>query len=251
MNPAYAQKYAAYEESHWWFRARRIILADLLRREIDWKPGLDVLEVGVGPGLNLYSLYPSTSRLRGMEPDVENAKIAAGRGPVPVAVGTVEAMPDELANQRYDLITLFDVLEHIENDLEALRRLRGLLRDGGALVLTVPAHAWLWSRHDVMNQHFRRYSRTGLENVLRAAGFHIQRLGFFNSFLLPLVAGARWLGRWRKESTAEAETDFDQSAGWLDPLFFQIFSAERHWLRHASFPSGVSLFAVARISLNS
>lgn len=246
MDRAYAQKYAALEASHWWFRARRIILADLLRREVSWRPGMSVLEIGVGPGLNLYSLYPEDCRLHGLEPDEENASIASKRGSVPVSVGTVEQLPESLQRQSFDVITMFDVLEHIEDDLNGLQIVNDRLAENGVLVLTVPAHQWLWSHHDVINHHFRRYSRKQLVEVLKQAGFRVQRATYFNFLLLPLVMGARILERVLPHKTAENKTDFEKSSGFLDQVLFRIFSAEASWLRTRGFPSGVSLFAVAR-----
>src|SRR4051794_12393033 len=106
MERSYAEKYSSFEESHWWFRARRVILRGLLAREVEWRPGMKVLEVGVGPGLNLYALYPENCHLKGLEPDAGNAALAGQRGSVPVYVGTVEAMPAELREEKFDLITM-------------------------------------------------------------------------------------------------------------------------------------------------
>lgn len=206
---------------------------------------MQVFEIGVGPGLNLYSLYPSNCEVQGLEPDAENALLANRRGQIPVSVGTIEAMPAELRERSYDVITMFDVLEHIEDDCAAVETVKKLLRPGGYFVLTVPAYEWLWSQHDDVNHHFRRYTRKRLLAPMERAGFAIQRATYFNTLLLPTVAAARLLQRVLPRRDKEI-SDFDRSSGGLDKLLFQIFSSEAWWLRRSSFPSGVSLFAIGR-----
>jgi len=246
MQASYAEQYSGYEENHWWFRARRVILRRLLAREIDWRPGLRVLEIGVGPGLNLYSLYPAGCELRGMEPDAGNAAIAGKRGPVPVSVGTLEALPPELQAATFDVITMFDVLEHIEDDAAALGIVRARLAPGGVLVLSVPAYQWMWGQQDVVNLHFRRYSRGRLLALLQAAGFQVRRATYFNTLLFPPIAAIRLLARCFSSSRRPPKSDFEYSTGGLSELLFRIFAAEAGWLERRSFPFGVSLFAVAR-----
>src|SRR5262249_54945078 len=93
----------------------------------------------------------------------------------------------------YDLVTLFDVLEHLDDDSEALGKAKSLLGDGGKLVVTVPAHRFLWSPHDVINQHRRRYRRSELRLRVREAGLRLDRMTYFNSYLFPAVYFARFL----------------------------------------------------------
>ena len=116
MKPEYARQYDSLEQFHWWFRVRRIILKGLLERHAGWKSGLRVIEIGTGPGENLQALYPSNVTLKGVEPDASNAELAAARSGVPVFVGTVEQLPPEIAREKPDVICLFDVLEHIQDD---------------------------------------------------------------------------------------------------------------------------------------
>ncbi|MGV3755635.1 MAG: class I SAM-dependent methyltransferase [Verrucomicrobiota bacterium] len=246
MERAYAEQYANYEEQHWWFRARRVILRRLLAKEVAWRPGMKVFEIGCGPGLNLYSLYPQDCELYGMEPEAENAGIAGKRGKVPVSVGTVEAMPPELSAQQFDVITMFDVLEHIQDDASALRLVKERLVPGGCLVMTVPAYQWMWGQQDVVNLHYRRYTEGQLVMRLREAGFEVQRATYFNSLLFPPIAAVRLLARLFVSKDKPAKSDFEYSTGGLNGVLYQIFAAEAGWLEKFSFPCGVSVFAVAR-----
>src|SRR6187551_3751055 len=119
MEQSYAQHYALLEGEHWWFRARRVILRDLLA-QFKWPHQPRILEIGVGPGYNLLEVYPADARLEGVEPDQGLATFAAKRSPVPVFQARVDQLPSEVQDESYDAITMFDVLEHIRDDAGAL-----------------------------------------------------------------------------------------------------------------------------------
>ena len=245
MKKDYAEQYDGFEQSHWWFRARREILRQFIARHGGLQSGDPALEVGVGPGLNLYTLYPEKVQLQGLEPDPENARRAAARGSIPVFCGTVESMPRELTEQKFQLITMFDVLEHIQDDRKALRVLRAMLRPGGQLMLSVPAYNWMWGQQDVVNLHFRRYTRGSLVRLLQEEGFAVSHATYFNTFLFPPIALFRLLARIRPKSEPHAQTDFNYSAGFADAWMYRVFLAEKYLLKILRFPFGVSVLAVA------
>ena len=205
-----------------------------------------MLEIGVASGLNLYSLYPPNCELRGMEPDVANARLAAARGQVPVSVGTVENMPPELNAQVFDVITMFDVLEHIQDDVAALREVRARLALNGTLVLTVPAYQWMWGQQDIVNLHFRRYTKRQLITRLHEAGFRLRRATYFNTLLFPPIALVRVLAKCSPARSRTPRSDFEYSSGGLNVWLSRLFSLEACWLERNSFPFGVSLLAVAQ-----
>ncbi len=245
MKREYADQYAAYEQHHWWFRARRIILKDLLQREIRWRDGESVLEIGVGPGENLYSLYPANIQLTGLEPDEKNSQVARDRGPIKVYTGTIEAMPQPVHNARFDVITLFDVLEHIEDDLNALTILRQKLNPGGRLALSVPAYQWMWGQQDVVNLHFRRYTLNELKRKIASRGFRITFATYFNTLLFPPIAAVRLLARLKPNTGASAHSDFEYNPGPLNEFLFRLFASEATLTRYTSLPFGVSIFVAA------
>ena len=246
MQPDYAARYSLYEEHHWWFRGRREILKRILAREIPRRQGVKVLEIGVASGLNLYSLYPPNCNLRGIEADIANAKLAAARGQVPVSVGTVENMPSELRSQVFDVVTMFDVLEHIQDDLAALRAVRARLALNGTLVLTVPAYQWMWGQQDIVNLHFRRYTKRQLITRLHEAGFRLRRATYFNTLLLPPIALIRVLARCSPARSPAPRSDFEYSSGGMNVWLSWLFGLEACWLERYSFPFGVSVLAVAQ-----
>jgi hypothetical protein len=134
------------------------------------------------------------------------------------------------------------VLEHIEDDLGSLHRVAQLLRPGGFLVVTVPAYRFLWSEHDVVNEHKRRYTRTELATKMKQIGFGIRKLSYFNTLLFPPIAAMRLIQRLRDRP---GQADEGHVAPWLNGVLRRVFSLEKQMLRWLSLPFGVSLIAVA------
>ena len=184
------------EEKHFWRIAkRRLVLATILRHVAPDAP-LRILDIGGCCSLTGKQLETYGEVFR-VEPDTAAARVATERLRVTVHPGS---LPDDLPGQGpYDLITLLDVLEHVDQDAASLATICASLRPGGWFVCTVPAYMWLWSDHDVSLHHKRHYTRNGLRKLLLAAGFEIHRLTYYTSFLLPLLATDRWRRKLRPQ----------------------------------------------------
>ena len=195
--------------------------------------------------LNLLEIYPPDACLEGVEPDEALAALAAGRRPVPVFQTTVDRLPSEIRDESYDGVTMFDVLEHIEDEARVFRVVCQKLRPGGWIVLSVPAYMWLWGHQDAVNQHFRRYTLRELRGKLQAADFTVERTTYFNTFLFPSIAAVRLFARYGRRRHNE-KGDFAYGRNPSNPVLRSIFAAERVFLRYIDFPFGVSVFAAAR-----
>jgi 2-polyprenyl-3-methyl-5-hydroxy-6-metoxy-1,4-benzoquinol methylase len=154
---------------------------------------------------------------------------------------------------RYDLVTAFDVVEHVEEDVRFLKTLRSRLTPEGRILVTVPAYSFLWSTFDEMNHHQRRYTRGGLRARLVQAGFLVERCTHFNTVLFPPIALVRLLeGRGRGEPTAHGERtralERYFKVGPLNGVWEALFAVERHWLRRADLAFGCSILALGRNS---
>jgi SAM-dependent methyltransferase len=244
MEQSYAHHYELLEGEHWWFRARRVVLRDLLA-QLKWPQRPRILEIGVGPGYNLVEVYPPDACLEGVEPDQGLARLAAKRGPAAVFQAPIDQLPPEIQDRSYDGITMFDVLEHIQDDGGALQIVRRKLRPGGRIVLAAPAYNWLWGQQDIVNQHCRRYTLRILRDKLQAANFTIERMTYFNTFLFPPIAAVRLAARLTHRRPAE-EGDFIYVRRPSNAALFTLFASERGFLRYFDFPFGVSVFAAAR-----
>lgn len=233
------------ENSHWWFTARRQIVLDVLRREIAEDAGLSppirIVDIGCGAG----GMLPHLSEFGSViGVDMAPSAVAyAADSACEVRQGSLPMHMPFSSAEHFDVAMLLDVLEHIDDDREALAAIHRLLRAGGRLIITVPAFQFLWSGHDVVNEHKRRYTRTQLRNRLQRAGFTVKQISYFNTILFVPIAAARLAGRWihRKDS----RSDFVRLPRLLNWFLHSLFAAERHMLSVLRLPFGVSLIAVA------
>ena len=229
---------AEIDSLHWWYRARREILADLIARSITLPAEARILEVGCGTGHNL-DMLGRFGRVDAIEIDDAARALASRRlGHAVMAAPLPELSGVE--DHAYDLIAILDVLEHIDPDREALVSMARKLKPGGRILITVPAHPWMWSAHDVVNHHKRRYTRATLRAVIEAAGLKLELLSWFNSLLFPLAALARLMGR----VTGKEDSDDTLPPGPINRLFEGIFGLERHAVGRLPMPPGVSLVAI-------
>jgi SAM-dependent methyltransferase len=232
----------AVDEHHWWYRGRRrVIRAELDRLPLP--PGARVLDAGCGSGRTLVELV-NYGEVSGIELNTDAARLASDRGLGEVRVGRLEELPWE--DGTFDLITCLDVIEHVPDDVAALRELRRVARPGGWLLVTAPAYQALWSRHDEANHHYRRYSRSKLRGAARSAGWEIERMSSFNSLLLAPAAAVR-LAQRRMGPRNGHSNDLDLGPGWLNEVLERPLALEASWLaRGRTLPAGLSLLAVLR-----
>ena len=228
---------AGIEGEHWWFVGRRAILKSLIERKVKLPPAPSILEAGCGSGGNL-ELLKSFGELDAFEFDKTARQIASDRSGLEVTYGRLPDGIDHLKNE-YDLIALFDVLEHLDDDLSSMKALSARLGENGSLVVTVPAIPALWSSHDEVHHHKRRYSRKSLLEVLENAGLSVDYITHFNSLLLPAAVVQRLLSR-----LSDGQTELDgMPLASVNSVLKSIFSFERHLLLASTLPLGLSLFA--------
>lgn len=229
------------EANHWWFKARRDIIRAVMQRVVDLPENATILEAGCGTGGNLQMLS-EFGDVDAFEFDDSAREIAAEKSGQVIPFGALpEGIP--FAGKTYDLIGLFDVLEHVEDDEGALRALGQHLSTDGVILVTVPAFQWLWSKHDVSHHHFRRYSRASLRKAAQAAGLEVAQCGYFNSFLLPVAIGLRALKRLIR---SDAPDDTMPAPG-LNRALYNVFSSEQHLLGRIRMPAGLSVMAILRL----
>ena len=239
MEPTAYRDMAASEREHWWFVGRRRIIEDTIRN-LALPPDAQILEVGAGTGGNV-ELLRRHGRLSAVELDDYAREHLRDTTGLDVQYG---ALPDELPDfpEPFDLICLFDVLEHVERDVEALGALGRRLAPGGRLLVTVPAYPWMWSGHDTVLHHFRRYTRKGLAGIMREAGLEVDRLTNFNTLLFPAAAAARLA---TAAVGGKGSPGSGTRPGSLNTALGRVFSSERVLLRRTDLPFGLSLMAVA------
>jgi SAM-dependent methyltransferase len=233
------QQMAELDDRHWWYRARRQIIADLIRREAQLPPGAQILEIGCGTGHNL-SMLAGFGHVDALEFDDEARELSEkrlGRKVMSSPLPELSGVPD----RHYDLIGTFDVIEHIDDDRAALASIASKLKPGGKFVMTVPAHQWMWSAHDVVNHHKRRYSKIGLKRLIEGSPMRLVKIGYFNSLLFPLAVAERAASKLRGKEDADVKLPHAAVNAALE----KVFEAERYLVGRLPLPPGLSLFAVA------
>lgn len=233
------QQMAELDERHWWYRARREIIAELIRREVRLQPNAAILEIGCGTGHNL-AMLSGFGHVDGLELDDEARALSEkrlGRKVMRSPLPELEEVPDRY----YDLIGAFDVIEHIEDDAAAIASIATKLKPTGRFVMTVPAHQWMWSAHDVVNHHKRRYSKRRLRQLLDGSPLKLERVGYFNSLLFPVAVAERVTSKLRGKEDANVKLPRAP----LNAALERIFAAERYLVGRVPLPPGLSLFAVA------
>ena len=238
MNTSEIDAILAGDEHHWWYRGRRRVLHAELDR-LALSPDAQILDAGCGSGRMLDELRP-LGHVSGIDANADAVAATRRRGHVARRC-EIERMP--FSDASFDLVTCLDVIEHTPDDRRTLRELRRVTRPGGILIATVPAYQALWSAHDVVNGHYRRYRVSELRVAAQDAGWYHLRDSYFNSLLLGPAALVR-LTR-RRPRTASARSELDLTPGWLDGVLEWPLRLEAAALRGgARLPFGLSLLAV-------
>ena len=227
------------DTDHWWFRSKGAIVGHVLRRQLRLAEPPLLVDVGAGAG--------GVTAMLGWPPDdvvaVDGSEVLAAtardRHALPAAVGEIGHLP--LPPGRVGVIAMLDVIEHLDDPDAALRDAWGALHAGGLLVITVPAHQWLWSGADELLGHVRRYTRPLLRGQLAAAGFEPVLLSHIFSWLVPPV----WLQR-RLATSAHQQLGLDQRSALLDRVALVLTRLEQAVVRRVSLPLGTSILCVAR-----
>ena len=233
------ERMAAHDTTHWWYRARREILSDYLERYGALPKDARILEIGCGTGHNL-PMLARFGEVDAIEIDETAAAKASerlgkrvGSAPLPELQGVAPAS--------YDLVAVLDVIEHVEDDVAALKAIASVLKPGGKILITVPAHQWMWSAHDVVNHHKRRYSKATLTASLERAGLGWRKLRWFNSLLFPVAVAARFAGK----LMGKDDSDDSPPPRPLNAIFEAVFGLERHLVGRLPLPPGLSIITLA------
>lgn len=244
MEERFYAEYAEIQDRHWWFAGRRRIVASVLGEALPARlsGSTRILDVGCGTGVMLEELR-RFGEVVGVDSEPAAVAFCRRRGEDRVELATGAELP--FSDAAFDVVTLLDVIEHIDEEETMLAEVRRVLAPSGVLLVTVPAYTWMWGPQDEISHHRRRYTRRRLLDSLSRAGFQTSRSSYFNTLLLPPIAAIR-LARRLFPAPEELRSDFElNQPGRLNSALTRVFGWEARLLQRVNFPFGVSILALA------
>jgi 2-polyprenyl-3-methyl-5-hydroxy-6-metoxy-1,4-benzoquinol methylase len=244
VDKQYYTRYYRFEREHWWFKAREVILKTYIEGNISrLQQQLKILNVGAATGRSTEWLS-EVGQVTSLEYDTDCIDFTRDKVSFAIEHGSILELP--YPDGQFDCVCAFDVIEHVEDDVLAVKELLRVCKVGGSVLISVPAHMHLWSQHDVINHHHRRYNQNQLITLFQKQSVgHLHFSSYFNTRLYPLVWLARRLGnlKGRIRKPASMQSDFDSfPVGILNKLLFKIMAGERKRLtQKRGFSSGVSI----------
>lgn len=232
------------EQTHWWYVARRKIIFEWVLTVLKDRRAPQVLDVGCGTGLNIVHLHKNGYRKTiGLDVSAKALSFCQSRGLTRLVRGDAGKIP--LQDGAFDVVMGLDLLEHLDDDRQALAELARVLAPGGALITFAPAFDFLWGLQDEVSHHRRRYRAKNFRRMVQDCGLSIEKLTYVNFFLFPLI----WAGRLALRLSGyriRGVSENDLHPRWSNGLLEAIFSTERTLLKHVDLPFGVSVLCVAR-----
>lgn len=248
MNLEYEIKYHQLEENYWWFQARRDMVFRLIH-DLQLHSNAPILEIGCSGGPLLQRLYKAGyTNLTGIDVSEAGIAVAQQRG-IP-NVSCMDGANLTFPDASFDLVIASDVLEHIKDESKALQEWKRVLRPGGQLLVFVPAFQFLWSKHDEVNQHFRRYSASQLVSSIENAGLQVRRRSYWNVGLFFPTAAVRFIKKLMPKNDQPAKDDLFEAPTLVNNLLSGFITAENRLLKSIDAPIGVSVFALASKASN-
>jgi SAM-dependent methyltransferase len=233
---------ADFESTYWWFLARReLVLLQVARtaKELGFcERPLTLLDFGCGTGFNLPFLA-KYGRVYGADVADESLKEFQKTQDFPLIDLRNDTRP---YHRLFNILTALDVLEHMDDDVDGLRRMKRFLAPQGQVILTVPAYRWLWSGEDVISHHKRRYTKKQLVRCCRLAGYEVLFMSYFNCIVLPGIVLVIWTKKLFLPNGSE-HSDLQPLPSWLNTLLHKMTSLEARWVgtQRQHMPAGASI----------
>lgn len=244
MDKNYYTLYHQMEQQHWWFKARAAILESQVSAIAEkYNKPITILNIGVATGATT-KMLEKFGNVISVEYDKDCCEFLKSNMGIEAINASMTALP--FNNYTFDIVCAFDVIEHIEEDELAIREAYRVLNDKGTYIFTVPAFKFLWSDHDIVNHHFRRYTTTELLEKIKRNGLPVNYLSYFNAFLfLPIALVRLVTNLFKSNKNTEYKSDFEtyQIKSFSNSVLYKIFLIERAIMkRRIRMPFGVSVF---------
>jgi len=230
------------ENSYFWFLSRNEIISKIISKLTTLKSGDDVIDIGCGTG-GFASVLAHNFNVCCLDMEPIALDYCKKRGLEDRFLGSTTEMIE--TGRKFKTAFMLDVIEHIEDDKSVVADVFNLLEPGGYFVAAVPAYQWMWSGHDEMHMHFRRYSMKSFLPLFENAGFDLKYQSYFNTFLCIPAIAKRMLDKFTGADKKNTEP-VDILPEYLNKFFKKIFSAEKYFLPKIKFPFGLSILVVVQ-----
>jgi SAM-dependent methyltransferase len=233
---------AEREQTYWWHLGRLRIIQAYVRRAKSGKKNLRILNIGCGTGgtIDMLENFGKTDNV-----DISDEAIKFMKRHGYKRITKVSGVKLPFKAKTYDVVGAFDVLEHIDKQVAALKEWKRVIKDDGAIIITVPAYQWLWSDHDVSLHHKRRYTTKRLAEAAEQAGLEPEKKSYAIVFSLPLIVGFRFVNKVLGRKT-DSETSYVDVPDWANSLFSKLLYSEAKLHQTMQFPFGTSVVAIFR-----
>ena len=243
MEQDYELKYHRLEKVYWWFIARRAMIFELIE-QLNIKKDSKILDIGCSGG-HLIELLVANGFKNAYGIDKSMNAINLCKKKLIKNVYVMNAAKTKFNNEEFDVIIASDILEHIKNDMPALKEWNRILNPNGKLILFVPSFKFLWSKHDEMNHHYRRYSKSELIRILKKSNFEIIRSSYWNfSLFFPIIVFNYFRSILLKNNNKNKDNLYELSP-FINKTLLSLLKCENLLLKYLNFPLGISVFAVA------
>jgi SAM-dependent methyltransferase len=230
------------ESSYWWNIGRFKIIESFTRRYIRPSPRSKMVDLGCGTGATTLWLQ-EFGKVRGVDNSPRALDYCKKRGLKDLVRSDMENL--RLPSGRFDAAFALDILEHVKNDAKAVGEIYRILKPGGSLLVTAPAYQWLWSEHDEVCHHYRRYTLGEMASKLRSAGFDIRRRSYCIVFpFFPLVTLLHFRSWFKKDK--KIMMSIVPLPGPFNRFLIFLLALENFFLRFINFPFGVSVILLAQ-----
>jgi SAM-dependent methyltransferase len=245
MDQKFYQEYYKLEREGWWFKARLSILENYCQAIIT-NPNMKILNVGAATGATS-EMLSKYGKVTSLEYDEFCCKFLKEKTGIEAINASLTELPFE--NNSYDMICAFDVIEHIENDNKAVEEIYRVLKPKGKYFITVPAFQSLWSNHDIVNHHFRRYKKKQLNKLIESRNLKIDHSTYFNFWLFIPISMTRFIlnniPRKKDSNSSGSDNEILQSSNIINRILYRIFHSEKFLLRiNIKFPFGISILTI-------
>jgi len=245
MKPIEYERMYEAEDNHWWYLGMAVITRVILDHNLPLFDIHEILDAGCGTGGAMSNILGDYGQLTGFDLSLCGLDYCKKRKMDRIFMGSVTDIPIE--SNRFDLVTSFEVLYHVEEDLKAMQELVRVLRPGGYLLLRLPAYEWMRRQHDIQVSTIRRYTAPQVRRLFEESGITSVRLTYVNTILFPLAIIKKLAEIFRPPDPNSSELSYPGNM--LNGLLKFILSCEAPFAARFLLPYGLSIFALGQKSI--